>query len=141
MLDRGPEAGENIEAIHPATQTHTSRSLMFSQLAGGFTSIELLYTLFPQCAERSKIKPNDIRAMTSRGGVKSTEMVCVKDNLSSIVEGTHTHGISLILHGSHTHTEITFPPVLENEAVYQQPVIQIAHLQPRTHTVSLYTTV
>ena len=72
--------------------------------------------------------------MTSRGGVKSTEMVCVKDNLSSIVEGTHTHAVSLVLRRSRTHTEITFPPVVENEAVYQQPVIQIAHLQPHTHT-------
>lgn len=107
---------------------------MFSQLAGGLTSIELLYTLFAQCAKLSKIKPYDIRAMTSQGGVKSTEMVCVKDNLSSIVEGTHTHAVSLVLHRSRTHTEITFPPVVENEAVYQQPVIQIAHLQPRTHT-------
>lgn len=68
--------------------------------------------------------------MTSRGGVKSTEMVCVKDNLSSIVEGTHTHAVSLVLRRSRAHTEITFPPVVENEAVYQQPVIQIAHLQP-----------
>lgn len=106
---------------------------MFSQLAGSLTSIELLYTLFAQCAELSKIKPYDIRAMTSQGGVKSTEMVCVKDNLSSIVEGTHTHAISLVLHCSCTHTEITFPPVVENEAVYQQPVIQLAHLQLWTH--------
>ena len=112
---------------------------MFSQLAGGLASIELLYTLFAQCAETSKIKPYDIRAVTSQGGVKSTETVCVKDNLSSIVEGTHTHAISLVLHRSRTHTEITFPPVVENEAVYQQPVIQIAHLQlqPQTHTHTL----
>lgn len=132
MLGRGPEDGGNIEATH--TLTHTSYSLMFSQLAGSLTSIELQYTLFTECAELSKIKPYDIRAMTSQGGVKSTEMVCVKDNLSSIVEGTHTHSISLILHRSCTHTEITFPPAVENEAVYQQPVIQIAHLQPHTHT-------
>lgn len=138
MLDRGPEAGGNIETTH----THTSCSLMFSQLAGGLTSIELLQTLFAQCAELSKIKPNDIRAMTSQGGVKPTEMVCVKDNLSSIVEGAHTHAIALVLHCSRTHTEITFPPVVENEAVYQQPVIRIAHLQHRrrahthTHTIT-----
>lgn len=75
--------------------------------------------------------------MTSQGGVTSTEIVCVKDNLSSIVEGTHTHSFLLVLHRSRTHTEITFPPVVENEAVYQQPVIQIAHLQPQTHI--LYT--
>lgn len=108
---------------------------MFSQLAGGLPSIELLYTLFAQCAKLSKIKPYDIRGMTSQGGVKSTEMVCVKDNLSSIVEHTHTpsHSFSIAL----THTAITFPPVVENEAVYQQPVIQIAHLQPHTHTYTL----
>lgn len=71
--------------------------------------------------------------MTSQGGVKSTEIVCVKDNLSSIVRRTHTHCVLAVLRRSGTHTEITFPPVVENEAVYQQPVIQIAHLQPRTH--------
>lgn len=131
VLDRGPEVGKNVEATPP---THSWCSLMFSQLPGSLTSIELLYTLFVQCAKLSKIKPYDIRAMTSRGGVKSKEMVCVKDNLSSIVEGTHTHCIPPVLHRSRTHTEITFPPAVENEAVYQQPVIQIAHLQPQTHT-------
>lgn len=110
---------------------------MFCQLAGRLASIELLHTLFARCAKLSKIKPYDIRAMTSQGGVKSTEIVCVKDNLSSIVEGTHTHAFSLVLHRSCTHTEITFPPVVENEAVYQQPVIQIAHLQPQTHTYTV----
>lgn len=114
---------------------------MFSQLAGGLASIELLHTLFAQCAELSKIKPYDIRAMTSQGGVKSTEMVCVKDNLSSIVEGAHTHAIALVVHCSRTHTAITFPPVVENEAVHQQPVIQIAHLQQQhhrhTHTLTI----
>lgn len=34
---------------------------------------------------------------------------------------------------AHT-TAITFSPVAETEAVYQQPVIQTAHLQPHTHT-------
>lgn len=71
--------------------------------------------------------------MTSQGGVKSTETVCVKDNLSCIVEGKHTHAFSLVLHRLRIHTEITFSPVVETEAVYQQPVIQIAHLQPHTH--------
>lgn len=135
MQDRGPEAEENTEDTHPPC------SLMFSQLAGSLTSIELPHTLFAQCAKLSKIKPHDIRVMTSQGGVKSTEMVCVKDNLSTIVEETHTHSISLVLHCSHTHTEITFPPVMENETVYQQPVIQIAHLQPLTHTRTHYTSV
>lgn len=127
VLDRGPEAGENIE-------TPLWCSLMFCQLASRLASIQLLHTLFARCAKLSKIKPYDIRAITSQGGVKSTKIVCVKDNLSSIVEWTHTHAFSLVLHRSCTHTEITFPPVVENEAVYQQPVIQIAHLQPQTHT-------
>lgn len=76
---------------------------MFSQLVGTLTSIELVLTMFAQCAELSKIKPCDIRAVTSQGGVKSTEMACVKDNLSSIVEGTHTHSITHVLHRSRTH--------------------------------------
>lgn len=73
--------------------------------------------------------------MTSKGGVKSAETVCVKDNLSSIVDKKKVHVFSNAV----GYAEITFPPVVETEAVHQQPVIQTAHLQPcaHTHTLSL----
>jgi len=129
---RRPRDKRPGETLSTRPRTHSSYSLMFSQLAGSV--IELLYTMFAQCANGSKIKPYDIRDMTSQGWVKSTEMACVKDNLSCIVVETHTHSISLVLHSSRTHTKITFPPVVENEVVHQQPVIQRAHLQPATHT-------
>lgn len=68
-------------------------------------------------------------------GVKSTEVTRVKDNLSSIVRQTHMRTRTRA-RDSHSHTEITFPRVAENEPVYQQPLMNSAHLQKHAHTKS-----
>lgn len=128
-------SGKTLQ-IH--TRTHTELRFVDVFSADCPTHLHRI-RIHSDCAKLSKIKLYDIRDMNSQGGVKSTETVCVKDNLSSIVENTHahTHFSSLVLHHSGTHTEITFPPAVENEVVYQQPVIQIAHLQTHTHTLYL----